>query len=86
MAKVTVKGFECEVKDDALDDMRLIDLMADAMDNPIYFPKLIGKLLGQEQKEALYKHLESESGRVPVKDVMEVVQTIFEALGDTGKN
>lgn len=86
MAKVTAKGFECEVKDEVLDDMRLIELMSETMENPVHFPKLAEKLLGKEQKEALYQHLETDDGRVPVKAIAEAVTDIFNALGSTGKN
>lgn len=82
----TASGFEFEVKDEVLDDMRLIRLMNQAMKNPVYFPDLIERLLGQEQAEALYSFLESEDGRVPLKAVSDAVADIFNSLGDTGKN
>lgn len=82
----TASGFEFEVKDEVLDDMRLIRLMNQAMKNPVYFPDLIERLLGQEQAEALYSSLETEDGRVPLKAVSDAVTDIFNSLGDTGKN
>ena len=87
MAKgITTSGFKFEVKDAVLDDMRLIELMSQSIKNPMVFPELIEKLLGAEQKEALYKHLESEDGRVPVKAIADAVTDIFNSFGETGKN
>lgn len=87
MAKgITQNGFAFEIKDEVLDDMRLIELMAKSMENPMIFPNLIEKLLGSEQKDALYKHLENEDGRVPVKAIADAVTDIFNQLGETGKN
>ena len=43
-------------------------------------------VLGDEQKERLYKSLENETGRVPVKVAMDALMEIFNRLGEEGKN
>lgn len=80
-------GFEFVVDDDALDNMELIDAMADAQeDNPAMFSKAVLILLGKDQRQKLYDHLRDESGRVPIEAVTNAFVEIFEALGDQGKN
>lgn len=83
----TSTGFEFTVNPDVMDDMELIDAIADTIDsNPLAFSTVCTKLLGAEQKKALYNHLRSESGRVTVESVSEAISDIFKALGDAGKN
>jgi len=80
-------GFKYEVDENVLDDMRLVDAIAEAEDeNPLKVSKVMTMVLGKEQKERLYKHLENESGRVPVKTAMNALMEIFEAMGEDGKN
>ena len=80
-------GFKYEVDENVLDDMRLVDAIAEAEgENPLKVSKVMTMVLGKEQKERLYKHLENESRRVPVKMVMDALMEIFEAMGEDGKN
>ena len=82
----TSTGFEVEVSDTAMDNMELIEVMAEVEDNPLLFTKVVNMLLGKEQKKALYDHLRREDGTVPVKAVSETVTEIFNLLGEAGKN
>jgi hypothetical protein len=43
-------------------------------------------VLGEEQRERLYKMLEDENGRVPADVASEAIAEIFENMGDEGKN
>lgn len=80
-------GFEFEVDENALDNMELIDAMADAQeDNPAMFSKAVLLLLGKDQRKKLYDHLRDKSGRVSIEAVTNSFVEIFEALGDQGKN
>lgn len=82
----TSTGFEFTVDSNALNDMRMIDAIADTVgDNPIAFSNVCRLLLGEQQKKALYDHLE-ENGRVPVDKVGLAIKEIFELIGDEGKN
>lgn len=76
---VTPTGFRYSVERDVVDDMELIDLLADLEDGSISaLPKILLKLLGQKQKDDLYQHcLDKESGRVPSSQVMEEVKAIL---------
>ena len=80
-------GFEFEVDENVLDDMRLIDAMAEAQDeNPTKFSKAILMVLGAEQRDRLYEHIALENGRVPIEATSEALVEIFEAMGEEGKN
>ena len=80
-------GFVYEVDENVLDDMRLVDANAEAEgENPLKVSKVVTMVLGDEQKERLYKSLENETGRVPVKVAMDALMEIFNRLGEEGKN
>lgn len=80
-------GFVYEVDENVLDDMRLVDAIAEAEgENPLKVSKVMTMVLGDEQKERLYKSLENETGRVPVKVAMDALMEIFNRLGEEGKN
>ena len=77
----TSSGFEFDVEDDRLDDMELVDIMAEIDENPLLMSKLCGMLLGDEQKRRLYDHLRVEDGRVPIEAVTNAIQEIFNSPG-----
>ncbi|MCQ2183253.1 MAG: hypothetical protein MJY89_07640 [Bacteroidales bacterium] len=87
MKKKTASGFEFEVDDNVLDDMRLIDMLAALMDDDtpefqkvVAMPKLLTFILGVEQKNALYKMIADEyGGRVPVEKVSAALGEILTA-------
>ena len=82
----TSTGFEFTVCQEALDDMEMIDAIAETIDdNPVAFSTVCTKLLGKEQKKALYNHLRKD-GKVPVSAVSNAIAEIFNAMGETGKN
>ena len=83
---MTKSGFEFEIDEKCLDDMRMLEAISESMDNPLLFPKVFTMLLGKEQKERLYKHLEDENGRVPTAAVSAELNAIFSEMGNTGKN
>ena len=83
---VTASGFEFEIDDAVINDMELIDAIADSMDdNPLAFSKVCAKLLGSEQRKKLYDHVR-ENGRVPLEKISTEITDIFNSFGDTGKN
>lgn len=79
-------GFEFEIDEEALDDMRYIELIRQAGDDPIKSLELAEATLGIEQKERLYKHLENEKGRVPSTAFYDAISEIFEKAGEKTKN
>lgn len=88
--KVTGKlenGFEYEIDDAVLDDMEMVDALSEAQStNPLALSTVINKLLGNEQKKALYDVVRREDGTVPIEDITQSVVTIFQSIGDEGKN
>lgn len=83
---VTASGFEFEIDDAVINDMELIDAIADSMDdNPLAFSKVCAKLLGSEQRKKLYDHVR-ENGRVPLEKISTEITDIFNSFGDNGKN
>lgn len=78
----TSTGFEFDIEDERLDDMELVDIMAEIDENPLLMPKLCKMLLGEEQKKRLYDHLRSEDGRVTIEATTNAIQEIFNSPGD----
>lgn len=79
----TSTGFKFEIDDNRLDDMELVDVMAEIDANPLLMPKLCRMLLGEGQKKRLYDHLRMKDGRVPIETVANEIQEIFNS-NDTG--
>lgn len=83
---VTASGFEFEIDDAVINDMELIDAIAESMDdNPLAFSRVCAKLLGSEQRKKLYDHVR-ENGRVPLEKISTEITDIFNSFGDNGKN
>lgn len=79
-------GFEFEIDEKALDNMELVDAIAEADENPVAISRVIKLLLGAKQRKALYDHLRAENGNVPIKSVSAAVAEIFNCCGQRGKN
>jgi len=90
MAEVKVKldnGFECVVNDDVFDDMELVEDLAETEVNPLKFKDVLNRVLGVNQKKALYDAVrDPKSGRVPISDVSDSLFEIMEKVGESGKN
>lgn len=83
---ITKSGFRCFLEPDRLDDMRVIDLLAECQEeNPIAISQLLTLLLGQKEKGRLYQHVE-KNGRVPIFRILEEIEEIFLLMGAKGKN
>lgn len=90
----TKSGFNYEIDTDAMNDMEVVDLMVDMMNEDgkldelhamVAVKTLLDKILGKDQKKALYKHLADENGRVPIDKVNTEFVEIM-ASTKTGKN
>lgn len=83
---VTKSGFHFRVDENAMNDMELVDILADnTMDDSFRMSHVLRKLLPEEQRKALYDHVRVD-GRVPVDAVVNAVEDIFTAMGQAGKN
>lgn len=82
----TPSGFEYDIDPAVMDDFLIVEDLAavDAGETLRIFP-VIKKLLGEDGKQALYNHLLTKDGRVPVKALADELAEIFKALGNTGK-
>lgn len=83
----TKTGFEYTVEEDALNDMVLVDILADESKDEAYkLSAVTRRLLPEDQRKALYDHVKLDTGRVPVDAITREVEDIFAALGEPGKN
>lgn len=81
------EGCEYEVDDEAMDNMELIEAIAETKrDSAAGLGKVLTIVLGKEQKKKLYDDLRNEKGRVPVAAVSAAIITIMDSFGDKGKN
>ena len=79
-------GVTLELDDKVMDNMELVDTLAEASDeDPLVVSKMVRLILGDERKK-LYDSLRTEDGRVPVESVSDALKDIFEAFGEKGKN
>lgn len=83
----TKSGFNFVIEPAALDDMELLEALA-AVDNGEVskISEVFTRLLGTEQKKALYEHLRGKNGRVSTTAVVNELSEIFTLAGDTAKN
>ena len=93
MKVTTSSGFECEVKESAFDDWRVVELIAKIGDPSedtqiISTVHLITRLLGEEQKEALLEHLEarSDDGIATVSAFRDELSEIMSTVAESKKN
>ena len=93
MRTITTKsGFTCMVDEGRIDDMRFFDALVD-MEAPESTPfdklratkNVMTILLGEEQKQALYKHIEEEHGTAKTAVVASELQDIIAGLSDSKK-
>lgn len=81
-------GFKFEIDENVLDDMELLDDMAEAEgENPLKISAVIVRVLGKEQRKRLYDSLRGEDGRVHIEDATAAFTEILKIAGEEdGKN
>lgn len=79
MKGTTKSGFEFEIQPEKLNDYELLELIAEVDGNPLLLPKLVNRLLGEDQKKKLLDHVRTEDGRAPIEKVSAEVTDIFTA-------
>lgn len=79
---VASSGFKYLIDLSKLNDMRFLDVLAEAQASQVEFPKVVRFMLGEEQRNELYKYLEERQGSVPVevviKDFYELMEKVKE--------
>ena len=77
----TESGFEFKISKERLDDIELIDAL-ETFDREGYgLSNVLNRLLGVEQKKALYDHVRSKDGIAKASDVIPLVSEIIELCG-----
>lgn len=75
-------GFEYKIEDHVLDNMELLDAIAEVDQNPMVLSKVLKMLLGDDQRKKLYDHLrDPKNGNVPIVAVSDAVAEIFSGTG-----
>lgn len=84
---ITRSGFCFEVNKNIGDNMELLEALSDMSDSDLLAMSRVCKIVfGEKQKKALYDHLRTEDGRVPIESVNDALKDVFEAVGKAGKN
>lgn len=86
MQGVTDSGFKFNVHDKVLNNMELVEAIAEVDTNPLRLPGLLTMLLGDEQKKKLYDHVRIKDGSVPMDKVAAEVVAILHSIGEKQKN
>ncbi len=79
-------GFEVKVEPEQLNDMYFVEELARLETDALALPKVVTMLFGEDQKKALYKHLEDESGRVRLEAVTDAITEVMTKAGEDTKN
>ncbi len=76
----TKSGFAYNIAENAFDDMRMIDALADLTgDCDVRAMTRVVKLfLGEEQRDKLYEHVRREDGTVPPERVLSEITEIIQ--------
>ena len=75
-------GYEYKIENHVLDNMELLDAIAEVDQNPMVLSKVLKMLLGEEQRKKLYDHLrDPKNGNVPIVAVSDAVAEIFSGSG-----
>lgn len=83
----TATGFAFCISGETVDNMELVDALSEMDDgNELAMSKALRLLLGDNQKKALYDHVRTEDGRVPIKAIASELKEIFQSTGKSGKN
>lgn len=86
MKGTTSTGFTFELPDDVMNDMELFeDLRAMDRGDPTAMVPVVQRLMG-DQKQALYDHVRTETGRVPIDRVTAEILEIFALLKNGPKS
>ena len=78
-------GFAFQLDENVLDNMELVEAIAEAEENPVGLVNVVRMILGDDQKKRLYEHLRTEDGRVPVGAVNDSITEILNSTHQ-GKN
>lgn len=75
----TVSGFEYSINPVIFDDMEFIEDIAEVETNGTKIVSLVKRLLGEEQKKALYEFCRAGDGHVSKNKVVEILTQIMQS-------
>lgn len=80
---ITETGFEVDLDIGLMDDMELFDLIVELDEGNLgKIPKLLKKVLNNEDIKRLYDHVRLEGGRVPATSVVLELGNIMNAFNE----
>lgn len=82
MQGTTKSGFKFEVDEDVITSMEFVDMVAELDEKPMRIGKVVRFMLGEDQKEKLYKHVRGDKKLTPAKDVDKEVNEIFDLINE----
>lgn len=82
MQGTTKSGFKFEVDEDVITSMEFVDMVAELDEKPMKIGKVVRFMLGEDQKEKLYKHVRGDKKLTPAKDVDKEVNEIFDLINE----
>lgn len=82
----TKTGFSFELDENVLDNMELVDALAEMQQDDPFSLSIVVRMVMGPARDALYAHLRTPDGRVPVNALSQEIIDIFDALGKPGKN
>ncbi|TDP59850.1 hypothetical protein [Aminicella lysinilytica] len=83
IAGKTQNGFEFVIEGDAMDDIELLEDLAELDNGNLrVLTDTINRLLGEEQKKKLYDHCRNENGVAKASEIFAAIQEIFDVASE----
>lgn len=76
----TTTGFEYKIEVKRLNDMELLEVFAELDTNPVALPRALEMLFGAAGKKALYDHVRTKSGEVPIDSIEKELSEILSSV------
>ena len=88
MKKIVLEnGLELEVNEQSLNNMELLDALAEMTDgNALALSNVVKLMLGNDNRKKLYDYIRDKDGRVPLEKIDKCLTEIMMLLGEQGKN
>ena len=87
MQITTQSGFTCDVDPDVLNNMELVDDLAEVQaGNALAISRVCLKILGKDNRARLYNHVRNGAGRVLPDQVDAELGEIHKGMGQAGEN
>lgn len=78
----TESGFAYTINLENLEDYELFELISEVAENPMLTPKIVKKLLGEEQTKKLKDHIRDENGHVSIDQMIQEIGDIMTGQED----